>query len=115
MRYTVSTQINKPIKEVWAAFDNPANMTFREENGVTTWASENEFIFTGFYKLLGLMKGTFIKQTNPEIKKIKLSVNKDQIPAVNLYKKFGFEVVDTENAQLGDGNFYDEYLMEKSL
>ncbi len=61
--------------------------------------------------------GTLLNElkTKPQIKKIKLTVNKNQIPAVRLYKSFGFQVVGEENVQMGDGNYYDEYLMELSL
>ncbi len=49
------------------------------------------------------------------ITKLKLSVNKDQLPAVKLYESFGFKSTKQEKNLLGDGNYYDEYSMEKDL
>jgi ribosomal protein S18 acetylase RimI-like enzyme len=54
-------------------------------------------------------------KVNPNITKLKLTVNKDQLAAVKLYQGFGFEIKSQEKARLGDGNYYDEYLMEKDL
>jgi ribosomal protein S18 acetylase RimI-like enzyme len=54
-------------------------------------------------------------EKDPSINKVKLSVNKEQIPAVKLYESFGFKVVGEENIRLGDGNLYDELVMEKQL
>lgn len=44
-----------------------------------------------------------------------LSVNKTQIPAINLYLKVGFKIIGEEKTKMGDGIFYDEYLMEYKL
>jgi ribosomal protein S18 acetylase RimI-like enzyme len=55
-----------------------------------------------------------IKQ-DPTIRTVKLSVNKDQIPAVNLYKKFGFKITGEKIEKLGDGKDHLEYLMELVL
>jgi ribosomal protein S18 acetylase RimI-like enzyme len=54
-------------------------------------------------------------QRNPNIAKVKLSVNKGQLAAVKLYESSGFKLVGEENIQLGDGNFYDAHLMERLL
>ena len=54
-------------------------------------------------------------KTNSNITKLKLTVNKDQLSAVKLYESFGFKIIGQENALLGDGNYYDEYLMERDL
>ncbi len=54
-------------------------------------------------------------KTNPDILKLKLTVNKDQLSAIKLYESFGFKIIGQENALLGDGNYYDEYLMERDL
>lgn len=51
-------------------------------------------------------------KTNPDITKLKLTVNRDQLTAVKLYEGFGFEIKSLEKTMLGDGNYYDEYLME---
>lgn len=53
----------------------------------------------------------FIKSQG-KYKNIKLSVNKEQLAAVNLYKSFGFEVVGEENLELGDHQIHTEALME---
>jgi|WetSurMetagenome_2_1015567.scaffolds.fasta_scaffold45411_2 ribosomal protein S18 acetylase RimI-like enzyme len=49
-----------------------------------------------------------------ETKKIRINVNIDQEAAVELYKKFGFEVNDEEIEKMGDGQEHSEYLMELS-
>ena len=54
-------------------------------------------------------------KTNPTIATVKLEVNKAQLAAVKLYKPFGFTVVEEENSLLGDGNYYDTYVMERLL
>lgn len=54
-------------------------------------------------------------KSNTSISKLKLKVNKNQLSAVKLYEAFGFKTIKEEKALLGDGNYYDEYLMEKDL
>jgi RimJ/RimL family protein N-acetyltransferase len=54
-------------------------------------------------------------KANPGINKAALSVNKGQLAAVKLYESFGFKLVGEENTQLGDGKYYDAYLMELLL
>lgn len=54
-------------------------------------------------------------KSNTSISKLKLTVNKNQLSAVKLYEAFGFKITGQEKAQLGDGNYYDEYLMEKNI
>lgn len=49
------------------------------------------------------------------LKKAKLRVNRDQLPAVGLYKKFGFKEVGTEPHKMGDGKLVDVLVMERSL
>lgn len=51
-------------------------------------------------------------KSHTSIHRIKLTVNKNQTPAVNLYTSFGFAIVGEEKAMLGDGKYYDEYCME---
>jgi ribosomal protein S18 acetylase RimI-like enzyme len=51
----------------------------------------------------------------PHLKTAKLMVNKNQLPAFNLYKNFGFEEVGKEHFKMGDGNYAEELVMEKSL
>ncbi|MBQ0139165.1 MAG: GNAT family N-acetyltransferase [Kurthia sp.] len=49
---------------------------------------------------------------NPILEKINLSVVTTNTPAVELYKKLGFEIIGTEkNSMKQDGTYYDEYLM----
>jgi ribosomal protein S18 acetylase RimI-like enzyme len=56
-----------------------------------------------------------IKQ-NKEIRKIRIGVNSDQIPAKRLYERAGFKVVGTlKNEIRHNGKFYDETIMEMSL
>ena len=45
----------------------------------------------------------------------RLIVNVDQKFALQLYQHFEFEIIETVNNRMGDGQFYDGYLMEKSL
>jgi ribosomal protein S18 acetylase RimI-like enzyme len=49
------------------------------------------------------------------IKIARLSVNIEQIPALSLYKKIGFEIIKKDKSKMGDGNIYDEYLMEYKI
>lgn len=52
---------------------------------------------------------------NDSIRKAKLVVNVNEIPAVTLYKNFGFQIAGEKNLLLGDGTCYKEYIMEKLL
>ena len=46
------------------------------------------------------------------LRRIELLVLTDNIPAINLYKKFGFKTEATrKNAAVKDGKFVDEYFM----
>jgi ribosomal protein S18 acetylase RimI-like enzyme len=49
------------------------------------------------------------------IQAVQLTVNKEQIPAVKLYEKFGFQITGEESQKMGDGNEHTEYLMELAL
>jgi predicted GNAT family N-acyltransferase len=63
-----------------------------------------------------LMKSILKELTrNSFLKKVKLTVNKNQISAVNLYKKFGFEEVGTQQFKMGNGELVDELIMERKL
>ena len=44
---------------------------------------------------------------------IQLTVNKDQIPALTLYRNFGFEIVSSEEALLGDGLMHTDYVLQR--
>ena len=47
-------------------------------------------------------------------KNIELMVNINQASAIALYKKFGFEIIETlKDQKMGDGSIVDEYLMRK--
>ena len=50
----------------------------------------------------------------PTVEKVKLMVNIDQIPAIELYKKLGFQIIETTDYLLGDGKNHKLYIMEKS-
>lgn len=53
-------------------------------------------------------------QKNGEIAKANLNVNTAQLPAVELYKSLGFQMVGTLHKEMKiDGEFVDEYAMEK--
>jgi ribosomal protein S18 acetylase RimI-like enzyme len=61
-----------------------------------------------------LMKHVLNKiDATPNIDVVRLSVNKNQIAAVGLYKKFGFKVCGEEAKKLGDGDIHIEYIMER--
>ncbi len=49
------------------------------------------------------------------IKRVKLTVNADQMAAVSLYTSFRFTIINKERNKLGDGLFHDEYVMDKEL
>jgi ribosomal protein S18 acetylase RimI-like enzyme len=52
-----------------------------------------------------------IKQDS-SIQTVKLSVNEEQISAVKLYEKFGFQIIGEESQKMGDGNDHTVYLMK---
>lgn len=55
-------------------------------------------------------------KTDGEITKIELTVNTKQDAAIALYRKFNFVLVETRtNQKLGDGKFYDEYVMQLKI
>ena len=49
------------------------------------------------------------------ITKVKLTVNKDQLAAVNLYQNFGFQITGKEESVMGDRVTHTELLMTKLL
>ena len=50
----------------------------------------------------------------PDLKRIELLVLTDNVPAIKLYKKFGFKIEATrKNAAVKDGKFVDEYFMAR--
>lgn len=49
------------------------------------------------------------------IKTALLGVCIDQVPALNLYRSYGFEVIAIENNPMGDGLVHTEYMMQKLL
>lgn len=51
----------------------------------------------------------------PQFERARLTVNPQQTAALKLYESFGFVTVGTERARMGDGNEYDERIMEKRL
>lgn len=51
-----------------------------------------------------------------DFNKIELTVNKNQIAAVEFYKRRGFTVIkEIPNVKMGDGSICDEYFMEKHI
>jgi ribosomal protein S18 acetylase RimI-like enzyme len=50
----------------------------------------------------------------PSIQRISLYVNASQVAARRLYERAGFLMVARERSTYGDGNEYDEYLMERA-
>ena len=50
-----------------------------------------------------------------KVKKIELAVNKKQLAAVNLYKKFGFRIFNEKDQMMGNGEKVREFEMEKIL
>ena len=49
------------------------------------------------------------------VKIVQLTVNKDQTPALTLYRSFGFEIVGDEEVLMGDGLMHTEYVLQKEL
>jgi ribosomal protein S18 acetylase RimI-like enzyme len=50
-----------------------------------------------------------------QFERARLTVNIKQTAALKLYTSFGFEIIRTENALMGDGQYHDEHIMEKRL
>lgn len=46
---------------------------------------------------------------------VKLGVNQQQLPAVNLYKRFGFEIIGEMDYTMGSGETVREFIMQKAL
>ncbi len=53
--------------------------------------------------------------TNVSLRRASLAVNKLQLPAIGLYKKFGFQCAGIETAQMGNGTIAEEMVMERPL
>jgi len=63
-----------------------------------------------------LMSAIITELKNKGIKTAQLTVNTNQLPALNLYKSFGFQVVRIDKQQrMGNGEYVDEFVMEKRL
>lgn len=64
-----------------------------------------------------LIKSVLADAKNKKIiKKVKLNVVTKQLPAINLYKKFGFKILAKLSKEVKVGKkYYDEYMMEKKL
>lgn len=79
------------------------------------------FYVNGGYRGLGIGEKLFSRKLEdirqmPGIKKISLSVVSDQKPAINLYKKYGFQIVGEHKRELlVDGKFFDMLDMELLL
>lgn len=73
-----------------------------------------EFRQRGISKLLMAAILDELRQT-VVIKTARLGVNGTQRAAVRLYESFGFQPIGVENLLMGDGQWYDEMLMEKPL
>ncbi len=52
---------------------------------------------------------------NESLKKVELTVNTLQKPAITLYKKFGFKETGIQKFKMGDGKFANEFKMERNL
>ena len=64
----------------------------------------------------GLLEAVLDKiKQDSSIQTVQLSVNKEQIPAVKLYEKFGFHITGEESQKMGDGNDHPVCLMELVL
>lgn len=64
-----------------------------------------------------LLLGEMLKELkNRGVNKVFLRVNVERVPAISLYKKFGFEIIKTvSNQMLGDGKYYKEHEMSFNL
>lgn len=93
----------------WQSEDDRKNKTV---NLMATFVDQS-YRGKGVSKLL--MNALIGQLKKSGIKKIKLEVSIKQEAAVQLYSNFGFKIVGEESVQLGDGNYYDVYVMEKEL
>lgn len=63
-----------------------------------------------------LMSAILSELKKEGLRKAKLGVNTKQIPAIKLYQQFGFRTVQKiSHLLMGDGEYHDEFLMEKDL
>jgi ribosomal protein S18 acetylase RimI-like enzyme len=52
---------------------------------------------------------------NDMIQRVELEVNQDQSTAVRLYKRFGFEITEEIEGEMGDGCVHIGYVMERKI
>ena len=60
-------------------------------------------------KVFSFIKDYAIKNN---LKSIYLTVNKNNFSSIEVYKHFGFEIIREEKADIGNGFFMDDYIME---
>ena len=56
-----------------------------------------------------------ILKESQDASRLYLTVNKGNVNSIAVYKKLGFEVVDMVKADIGNGFYMDDFIMEKSL
>ena len=63
-------------------------------------------------KALNLVKA---KCKNKKIKSIRLTVNKHNYPAIDIYKRRGFKTIDSVETDIGEGFIMDDYILELKI
>ena len=49
------------------------------------------------------------------LKSIYLTVNKENKSSIGVYNHFGFKIISKQKADIGNGFFMDDYIMEKEF
>ena len=119
-------------EDEWRSWATGANVYAIEDNGkyiatvtLRKGSSSSEAVINGVwtdpdYRGKGLstklFNEVFIQAKKMNLEKLTLMVNVNQVAAYNSYLKLGFITKETlPNQLMGDGNRYDEFVMEKRL
>ena len=112
----LTNQIDNGYKYILVFNDaNLAGYFAIKEEGERLFLSK--FYLDKEYRGIGISRKMFeeIIKHSKGFSSIYLTVNKNNAPTISIYKKFGFEIVDSVKTDIGNGFFMDDYIMEKKL
>jgi len=91
--------------------------------GYISFLPKSEFLFLSKLYLASSSRGkgygkqafAFIENFSfgLNLKHIRLTVNKNNTSSINIYKKAGFEIIDSVKNDIGEGFYMDDYIMQK--
>lgn len=112
----LTQQINSGYKYVLVLQDNDLAGYFGiKPEGKRLFLSK--FYLDKKYRGIGISRKMLeeIINTSKGVSSIYLTVNKQNEGPINIYKKFGFEIIDSVETDIGSGFIMDDYIMEKIL